>query len=127
MGLTATGGITLIQLQDRGDPAAFDLTEAAMTMDAGWHDWDVSAIVADPDASWVLLRVLANDATPNTKLNFRKNGNANAIAAPGVVCQVNGIAVDAEILVPCDTSQVIEYMATAAWDSIDIVVLGWVS
>lgn len=127
MGLTAVNSVTVIQLQDRGDPAAYDFTEAALTMDGAWHDLDLSAIVADPDGSWVLLRVVGNDATPGTTLQFRKNGNANAISAPGIVAQVNGVAVDAEILVPCSTTQVIEYMASAVWDSIDIVVLGWVS
>jgi hypothetical protein len=126
MGLSGAS-VTIIQLAERGDPAAFDLTEAGMTMDAAWHNWDVSAIVTDPDASWVLLRVLADDATPGTSLQFRKDGNANAIAAPGVVAQVNGIPIDQEKLVPCSTSQIIEYMASAAWDSIDIAVLGWIA
>lgn len=127
MGLGGPSGVTVIQLQDRGDPAAFDTTEAALTMDGAWHDLDLSAIVADADASFVLLRVLAQDAAPGTTLHFRKNGNANAIAIQGMVCDVASQDMEGVFLVPCDTSQVIEYRASAAWDSIDIAVLGWVS
>ncbi len=118
---------TLIQLADRGDPAAFDYTEADLTMNAAWHDLDVSAIVVDVDASWVLLRVVLSDANIADNINFRKNGNANAIAVQGVVAQVANQNVDQIILVPCDTSQVIEYMANAALGSCDIVVMGWIA
>lgn len=127
MGLGGPTGVTVIQLQDRGDPAAVDKTEADLTMDGAWHDLDLSAIVADSDASFILLRVLADDTTPGTTLHFRKNGNANAIAIQGLVASVASVPIEAVLLVPCDTGQVVEYIASAAWDSIDIVVLGWVS
>lgn len=126
MGLSGTS-VTLIQLADRGDPAGFDKTEADLTMDNAWHDLDLSAIVVDTDASWILLRVLLNDANIADNLVFRKNGNANAIATPGIVAQVANQDVEAEILVACDTSQVIEYKANAALGSCDIVVLGWIA
>ncbi len=127
MGISGLGSVTVIQLNDRGDPAAFDFTEAGLTMDNAWHDLDLSAIVADPDASFVLLRVLAQDAAPGTTLHFRKNGNANAIAIQGLVCDVASQDMEGVFLVPCDVGQVIEYRASAAWDSIDLAVLGWVA
>jgi len=127
MGLTGLGSVTVIQLADRGDPAAFDKTEADLTMDNAWHDLDLSAIVTDTDASWILLRVILNDPNVGDNLLFRKNGNSNAIATPGIIAQVANQDIECEILVPCDTSQVIEYKANAALTSVDIVVLGWVA
>ena len=119
--------VTVIQLADRGDPAAYDKTEADLTMNNAWHDLDLSAIVVDTDASWILLYVVLNDPNVGDNLIFRKNGNANAIAAPGLIAQVANQDISAEILVPCDTGQVIEYKANAALASCDIVVMGWIA
>ena len=118
---------TLIQLAERGDPAAYDYTEAGLTMDNAWHNLDVSAIVVDTDASWVLLYVVLNDPNVGDNILFRKDGNANAIAAPGLIAKVANQDISAEILVPCSTSQVIEYKANAALASCDIVVMGWIA
>lgn len=126
MGLSGTS-VTLIQLADRGDPAGYDYAETDLTMDNAWHDLDLSAIVTDSDASWVLLNVVLNDANVGDNLLFRKNGNANAISAPGIIAQVANQDIIAEVLVPCDTSQVIEYKANAALGSVDIVVMGWIA
>jgi len=118
---------TLIQLADRGDPAAYDYTEAGLTMDNAWHNLDVSAIVTDTDASWVLLGVLLNDPNVGDNIMFRKDGNANAISMAGVIAQVANQDIFAQVLVPCSTSQVIEYRANAALASCDIVVMGWIA
>ena len=118
---------TLIQLADRGDPAAYDYTEAGLTMNNTWQNLDVSAVVIDTDASWVLLAVLLNDPNVGDNIMFRKDGNANAIAMAGVIAQVANQDVFAQVLVPCSTSQVIEYRANAALASCDIVVLGWIA
>jgi len=118
---------TLIQLADRGDPAAYDYTEAGLTMNNTWQNLDVLAVVIDTDASWVLLAVLLNDPNVGDNIMFRKDGNANAIAMAGVIAQVANQDVFAQVLVPCSTSQVIEYRANAALASCDIVVLGWIA
>ena len=119
--------VTVIQLADRGDPAAYDYNEAGLTMDNAWHDLDVSAIVTDTDASWVLLGVLLNDPNVGDNIMFRKNGNANAISMAGVIAQVANQDIFAQVLVPCDTSQIIEYRANAALTSCDMVVMGWIA
>lgn len=127
MGISGPAGVIRIELNDRGDPAAFDLTEASpMTMDNTWVNWDVQAIVG-VDATWVLLRVVLNDPNIADYLHFRKDGNANAIAIVGLVAQVANQDVEAELLVPCSNAQVIEYRANAALASCDIVVLGWIN
>jgi len=118
---------TLIQLADRGDPAAYDYTEAGLTMNNTWQNLDVSAVVIDTDASWVLLGVLLNDPNVGDNIMFRKDGNANAISMAGVIAQVANQDVFAQVLVPCSTSQVIEYKANAALASCDIVVMGWIA
>ena len=115
-----------IELNDRGDPAAWDLTEATMTMDDAWHDLDLSAIVP-ADAAWVLLRVLISDPNIDDSLQFRKNGNINTYAVSRVICQVANQNIEAELLVPCDAARVIEYLANAVITSINIVVLGWIN
>ena len=118
---------TLIQLADRGDPAAYDFTEAGLTMNNTWQNLDLSAIVVDTDASWVLLGVLLNDPNVGDNIMFRKDGNANAISMAGVIAQVANQDVFAQVLIPCSTSQVIEYRANAALASCDIVVMGWIA
>lgn len=115
-----------IELNDRGDPAAVDITQATMTLNNAWQDLDLSAIVP-ADAAWVLLRVQIQDATPGLTLHFRKDGNANAFAIPGIVVQVNGVSNEAEILVPCSAARVIEYRGSAAIATVNIVVLGWIN
>lgn len=127
MGLSGLGAVTVIQLNDRGDPAAYDKTEADLTMDGAWNNLDLSAIVTDTDASWILLNVVLNDADVGDYLLFRKDGNSNAIATPGIIAQVASQDICGQVLVPCSTSQVIEYKANAALGSVDIVVMGWVS
>jgi len=126
MGASGTS-VTLIQLADRGDPAAYDYTEAGLTMDNAWHNLDVSAVVTDSDASWVLLGVLLNDPNVGDNIMFRKDGNANAISMAGVIAQVANQDIFAQVLIPCSTSQIIEYRANAALASCDIVVMGWVA
>jgi len=118
--------VVRIELNDRGDPAAFDLTQAGMTMDNAWHDWDVSAIVG-PDASWVLLRANVIHSSTPRQLMFRKNGNANLIAMATVQIHVADILHDAQFFVPCDVNGVIEYKMSAAADGINVAVLGWIN
>lgn len=124
----ATGAsVTVIQLNDRGDPAAFDFTEVDLTMDNTWRDLDLSSIVADPDASWALLRVVMQDSNIGRTLHFRKNGNVNAIAIQGQTIIVADQDHQFIVLVPCDTGRRIEYRASAAIASVDIAILGWVA
>lgn len=121
-----TGPQIRIELIDRGDPAAYDLTQAAMTMNNTWQNWDLSAIVP-AQASWVLLRVQISDPNVGENLYFRKDGNVNAIGTPGIVAQAANITNNQEILVPCSAGRVIEYKAGAVFGVINIVVLGWIS
>lgn len=124
--MTISGASVIrIELIDRGDLAAFDVTEATMTLNNAWQNLDLSAIVP-ADASWVLLRVQISDPNVGDNLYFRKDGNANAIATPGIVAQVADIINEAEILVPCSAARIIEYKGNAAITIVNIAVLGWI-
>ena len=125
MGISGASVIR-IELNDRGDPAAFDVTEATMTMDNTWQNLDLSAIVP-ADAAWILLRVNASCGNSDSDLYFRKDGNANAIATPGLKIQVSNFLLEAELLVACSAARIIEYKANRVFNSINIVVLGWIN
>lgn len=127
MGISGLGSVTVIQLMDRGDPAAVDFTQADLTMDNTWRNLDLSGIIADPDASFVLLGVGAMDDTPGKTLHFRKDGNANAIAIQGLTIQVDSVPIEAVLLVPIPATQIVEYRASAALTAAAITVLGWVA
>lgn len=125
--MTISGvSVMRIELNDRGDPAAFDVTEATMTLNNTWQNLDLSAIVP-ADAAWILLRAVINDPNIGRTLHFRKDGNANAIAIPGLVVQVANQDREAQRLVPCSAARFIEYRGSAAIASVDIVVLGWIN
>lgn len=114
------GGFT-----DRGDPSGEDYTQATLTMDGTWRDLDLSSIVTDSNAKAVLLRVQFKNSSTGLYMSLRKNGNSNGAAVNTMFNQVANIYTTITAVVPCDTSQVIEYFVSAAADGVVIVVLGW--
>ena len=117
--------VVRIELIDRGDPVAVDYNQAGLALDGAWHDLDLSAIVP-ADASWIYLRCTVTDATINRELAFRKDGNANTMAASKIHTQVANQMTEMSVLVPCSTTRVIEYRASAAIAAVGIVILGWI-
>jgi len=109
---------------DRGDPASYDLTEATMTLDGTWYDWDLSGIVP-AGAKAVVLNVEITDNLAGKCLGFRKNGNSNAIAIQSVPTQAANNKMCGCLTVACDSARKIEYAGDAGIDNIDIVVTGW--
>jgi len=109
---------------DRGDPSAYDFTQADLTLDAAWYDLDLSSITPS-NATAVILRILITDDGVESYIRFRKNGNSNTIAPMVVRTQVANVAIESTLIIPCDTSQVIEYSASSGCNSIVIVVQGW--
>lgn len=120
--LTVTG--SLGSFVNRGDPATWDFDQDDLTMDASWRDLDLSSIVAT-GAKAVLLSVWLVDNSVSQQLYFRKNGNSNAWAIAPMRTQVANVTIQATHVVPCDTSQVIEYYASAGISTIYITVMGW--
>jgi hypothetical protein len=116
----------LSQPFDRGDPSAVDFSLGDLTTDATWRDLDLSSIVPE-DAIAVMLRVNVLDADGvSSAIQFRKKGNSNSISAPTVRTIVANVYNDAQPLVFCNTSRVIQYYADdVTWTAITIAVTGW--
>jgi len=109
---------------DRGDPSAYDFTAGDFTQDNNWYDLDLSSIVP-AGAVAVLLRVGMQDATTDTQVSFRKNGNSNVYNA-GVFKTVEAnIDISGELMVFCDTNRVIEYRVSQSLTALNVLVMGW--
>ncbi|MFH1724309.1 MAG: hypothetical protein ABII00_06770, partial [Elusimicrobiota bacterium] len=114
---------------DRGDPAEHDFTEADLTIDSGWHDLSLAAIVpAEAANKFVLLRVEVTCSAAGAQFYFRKNGNANERVSTGVRTPVANQQMSSMCGVFCDADRVIEYLgnpAVGAFTLIRITVVGW--
>lgn len=110
---------------DRGDPAAYDFTQATLTADDTWRDLDLSGI-APAGAKAVSIFIYYNAGSAGNDMAFRKNGNSNAIAKQGVRNQVANVTVFGNLVVACDTDRVIEYnLAALNLVSCGIIITGW--
>lgn len=101
----------IVIYHDRGDPAAVDFAVGALTISAAFVDLDLSAVVPAGTVA-VHLHVQATNGLAGQSVTFRKNGNSNSINIAKVVCQVAAVQTAMDIVVPCDTSRIIEYLAT---------------
>lgn len=96
---------------DRGDPSSVDFAVGALTVDAAWHSLDLSATVPD-GAIAVALHVQITNGLAGQSVSFRRTSNSNAISISKLVAQVATVQNSADIIVPCDASRTIEYLAT---------------
>jgi len=110
--------------QDRGDPGAYDWTEATLTEDNAWHDLDLSGIVA-AGAKAVLFKVVMKDGATGTTFDLRENGNANAVSMGTIITQVSNVWVTGDLICACDSDRKVEYKASAAFDNLNVLVKGW--
>ena len=111
---------------DRGDPASADVTQASLTLDAAWHDLDLSA-VAPSGTIAVALKVTIVCNTANKSFQMRKKGNTNAINISEIDSQVVNGTHSGDFIVPVDSSRFIQYNGSSAvtWSTISITVKGW--
>lgn len=108
---------------NRGDPAAADVT--AFTTDGTWRDLDLSAF-APAGAKTLALHVAVTDDAADSDFWLRRKGNANQIAVSRINTQVVNIPVYADVIVPCNSSRVIQYMGdNLTFSAIAITVKGW--
>ena len=120
VGGTATGGYV-----NRGDPAAADFDVGDLTTNGTAQDLDLSSIVP-AGAKAVYIRLVLMDDAAGSYIQFRKNGNSNWQSAPSIRTQVSGVTMDGQLIVPCDSSRVVEYRATnTTFTTINIIVSGW--
>ena len=113
-------------LVSRGDPAAADKVVGDLTVDAGWHDLDLSAIVP-AGANMILLRVDVTNNTAAQYVQFREKGQAQNSNSALVFAQVAAIKTSQNITVMCNAARVIQYLASngGVFASLDITVRGW--
>jgi hypothetical protein len=109
---------------DRGDPAAADWTEVDLTMDGTWRDLDLSGVLPS-NAVAVALALFIQDDAVASRIRFRENGNSNGFNVANARTVVANVQHAFDLIVACDSNQVIEYDATANTDSIDITIKGW--
>lgn len=110
---------------DRGDPAAYDWDHNDLTIDDGWHDLDLSAIVP-AGAKSVEFNLYVSTTAVSKTFMLRKNGNANIINSAGLVPPVAGVPFRGDAEVACDVDRKIEYFGNAgAFNYIYIVVRHW--
>ena len=111
---------------DRGDASAPDHTQATLTIDSAWHDWDLSGIVP-AGATSVLIRALVSNATAASAIWLRKNGQSNTVNSATLRATAPAQTVVADLVVACDANRVIEYYVgnLGTYDDIDLTVAGW--
>lgn len=108
---------------DRGDPSANDFGLLDLTS-SSWFPLTLSSIVP-ADAKAVALFVTIQNATINKTMNFRKNGNTNGINISEMRVTVSNIIVHADLIVPCDSSGIIQYYSDTGFSVNNITVKGW--
>lgn len=119
------GGVTYQHgFNDRGDPSAFDWTQATLTLDGAWHDLDCSSIVP-AGAKAIVFSVHVQDNLAGKGIMFRKNGNSNAINHHHIVSPIADGEGHGDLIVACDSNRIVEYLADSGVDSIDVVITGW--
>lgn len=126
---TASGEITTGYgfYHDRGDPSSVDFTSATITMDAAWHDMDLSSIIPD-GVKTILMRVLMYTSSGNQMaLYFRKNGNTNSNNKASIITPGASKYVTQDLIVSVDSSRIVEYYCTndGVERIIEITVCGW--
>jgi len=110
---------------DRGDPTAYDFKVTNFTTDKIWHDLDCSHIVPS-NATAIVFKVYAKDTIGSGYFRFRKKGYTGVYGPVVLRCASTTIAAEHQVIVPCDTQQVVEYeTADIAFDALNVVVLGW--
>lgn len=103
-----TGEAGSTGLIDNGDLAAFSFTVGNFIADGSWHELDLSTKV--PEGTYAVgLMVQVLDEVIDSAINFRTNGNSNAINVKRVSTQVINIQNEAHFIVFCDENRKIEY------------------
>jgi len=110
---------------DRGDPSSYDYTQADLITNGQWYDLNLSGIVP-ANAKAVVLKVVVKDESVGIGISLRKNSNTRTCNAPSVTTQAANIYNVSSLIVACDENRVIEYLAAnTTWDTINILVAGW--
>lgn len=106
------------------NPTGPTVSQGTLTLDGNWNDLDLSSYGSSDTVAFLLYVVIQDDAADRT-LNFRKNGNTHNVPCATVINYVADEDYFGSFVVPCDTSQVIEYKGTSTtWTKAEITVMG---
>lgn len=122
--INATGLVGRVNYVDRGDPSAFDFTQATLTINAAWHDLDLSSIVP-AGAKAVHLAVWVNDNATYQECHIRSKGNVNEISVLTARTQVANIDSSIEGIVAVGATRVVQYLVDTGTNFVLILVKGW--
>lgn len=110
---------------DRGDPAAWDWTEATLVQNNSWHDLDLSGIVP-AGVKCVLFRSVIKAAEINKYLRLKTKGNVNdynAATSSTIVANANNFQ---DLKVAPNSDGVIQYLGSfATWQYFRFTIAGW--
>ena len=114
---------------DRGDPSGYDFELADFTTDGTWQTGadalDLSNIVPS-DAKAVLLGVMVLDGSVAVYLQLRESGNSAVYNKGTVRTQLGGTWNDADVTVPYNSDQKVEYITSnTTFTGINVTVKGW--
>ncbi|MEK7995134.1 MAG: hypothetical protein AAB403_15110 [Planctomycetota bacterium] len=113
-----------LRYADRGDPTAYDWTEATLIEDSSWRILSCSNIVP-AGARAILFQIYARAPGAGYYLALRKNGNTNVYARALAFTQVAGAYVFSSGVVACDTNRAVQYYASSGLTNEGAVVCGW--
>jgi len=118
-------GDNIVNYVDRGDPTAYDFTEASLTTDGTWVDLNLSAIIPVGTKAVLIYFEIKDDAV-ESYLSFRKNGNSNVYNSLSQYTQVVSKYVSQEGIVVVDNNRTIEYQASnLTFTNINVLIRGW--
>lgn len=114
-----------VKFVEREDADAYDFLESDLTMDADWHDLDLSAVVPE-GAVMIILHVRYQRSVAVGRLEFiGKTGASTWTSQRLYINEANNMHSQA-VFLPCDSTRVIRYTTNnATLTYIWGVVAGW--
>jgi len=110
---------------ERGDVAAADFDEGDLTIDAAYHDLDLSAIVG-AGQRLVMIRVNMVENTAGKQLRMKTKGMVNTWNHAVGITQVANKTLDHTFWVYTDAAGKIEYrFDNSTWGNIYVSIRGW--
>lgn len=113
-----------LQYVYRGDPEAYDYTQATLSADWTWHTLNLSAIIP-ANAKLVHLRLRALSATTGMSLLVKKvvpTNGMNLVCLETLVANRNTFE---DAIVDCTGHQIAYMASSGTWSGLGILVLGW--
>lgn len=110
---------------DRGDPDNYDFVLGDLSVDGGWHDLDLSAIIPIT-AKAVLIMGMIEGTNVNWNITFRRKGNTNEYNHDMMSTLRAGVLRHRDNIVSVGPNRVIEYRVDdEAWSELNLIIRGW--